>query len=142
MLFRRGLPCPLLGFKGKVDFAADEAVVCMAFSAWHHSGVKHICHVSLLHQHIVNKVPVVGPRVHPGGLVAIFLLEDGVGDGELLFGTKFKKQAAVVIAVAHTMVAQDTFPHLCITANFRVEMPNMMTLSLGGTPCKRFLRSE
>ena len=51
----------------------------------------------------VQEVPVFGAWVSPCCLEHIFLLEQGVGDDELMLRTELQKQAAVVITVANSV---------------------------------------
>ena len=51
-------------------------------------------------QDVVQEVPGFGAWVSPCCLESILLLEQGVGDDELMLRTELQKQAPVVIAVA------------------------------------------
>ena len=55
----------------------------------------------LLSQDVVQEVPVFGAWVSPCCLEPILLLEQVVGDDELMFKIELQKQASVVIAVAN-----------------------------------------
>ena len=57
----------------------------------------------LLSQDVVQEVPVFGTWVSPCCLEPILLLEQGVGDDELMLRTKLQKQTTVVIAVANSV---------------------------------------
>ena len=57
----------------------------------------------LLSQDIVQEVPVFEAWVSPCCLEPIFLLEQDVGDDELMLRTELQKQAPVVILVANSM---------------------------------------
>lgn len=63
-------------------------VVSVTLRTRHHTGMEDISEVSLAHQD-VNEVPVLGPRMHPGFLQAVCLLEYGVGEYNLLLCTDF-----------------------------------------------------
>ena len=54
-------------------------------------------------QDVVREVRVFGAWVPPCCLEPILLLEQGVGDDELMLRTKLQKQAPVVIAVANSV---------------------------------------
>ena len=54
-------------------------------------------------QNVVPAVPVFGALVSPCDLEPILLLEQGVGNDELMLKTKLQKQAPVVIAVASSV---------------------------------------
>ena len=54
-------------------------------------------------QDVVQGVPVFGAWVSPCCLEPILLLEQGVGDDELMLRTELQKQAPVVIAVANSV---------------------------------------
>ena len=56
----------------------------------------------LLSQDVVLELPVFGAWVSPCCLEHIFLLEQGVGDDEVMLRTE-QKQGPVVIAVANSM---------------------------------------
>ena len=62
-------------------------------------------------QDVVQEVLVFGAWVSPCCLEPIFLLEQGVGDDELMLRTKLQKQAPVVIAVASFVSTSSLFPH-------------------------------
>lgn len=62
-------------------------MVSVTLRSGHHTGVEGISEVSLAHQD-ADKVPMLGPRVHRGCLQAVFLLEYGVDDYNLLFCTE------------------------------------------------------
>ena len=53
----------------------------------------------------VQEMPVFGAPVSPCCLEPILLLEQGVGDDELMLRTELQKQAPVVIAVANSVSA-------------------------------------
>ena len=63
-----------LRFEAETELASDETVISVTLRTGHHTGVEDISEVSLAHQD-VDEVPVLGPRVHPGCLQAVFLLE-------------------------------------------------------------------
>ena len=50
-------------------------------------------------QDVVQEVPVFGAWVSPCCLEPILLLEQGVGDDELMLRTELREQSPVVIAV-------------------------------------------
>ena len=54
-------------------------------------------------QDIVQEVPVFGVWVSPCCLEPTLLLEQGVGDDELMLRTELQKQVPVVIAVANSV---------------------------------------
>ena len=54
-------------------------------------------------QDVVQQVPVFGSWMSPCCLEPILLLEQGVGDDELMLKTELQKQAPVVIAVANSV---------------------------------------
>ena len=43
-----------------------------------------VLHIRLSADNVINLVPVLGSWMHPCGLVVVFELEKGVGDGELV----------------------------------------------------------
>ena len=54
-------------------------------------------------QDVVQEVPVFGAWVSPCCLEPILLLEQGVGDDELMLRTELKMQVPVVMAVANSL---------------------------------------
>ena len=52
-------------FDSDVEFADDEAVVCLTISAAHRLRHPHILSVPLPDDGVVNKMPVLRSRVHP-----------------------------------------------------------------------------
>ena len=54
-------------------------------------------------QDVVQETLVFGAWVSPCCLESILLLEQGVGDDELMLRTELQKQAPVVILVANSM---------------------------------------
>ena len=60
-----------------------------------------ISRVMLPSQDVVQEVPVFGAWVSPCCLEPILLLEQSVGDDELMFRRGLQKQAPVVTAVAN-----------------------------------------
>ena len=75
---------PWRRLEGKGHFATDESVVGVAVSTWHDSSVLYVIYVALSGKDVVQQVPMLGSRVLPGGFVPVFLLENSVGDGQLM----------------------------------------------------------
>ena len=96
------------------------SLVSPALSASHGTGHTDIPDVSLADDDEVYQVPVFRPRVHPGGLVLVCYPEQGVGDAEAVLCTLTEEEQAVVIDIAYSVSAQNTFPaavvpsHPCI----------------------------
>lgn len=63
-----------------------------------------------------------GLRMHAGSFKTVPLLEDGVGDDELLLSAKLQQQAPIVIAVSNTVSAKYSFPGNCVLAHSGVEV--------------------
>ena len=57
----------------------------------------------LASQDVVQEVPVFGAWVSPCCLEPTFLLEQGVGNDELMLRTELQKQAPVVIAIENSV---------------------------------------
>ena len=87
---------------GKDDFAAYQPMISVAVCTGHHSGVWYVSRFMLPSQDVVQEVPVLGAWVSPCCLEIILLLEQGVGDDELMIRTELQKQAPVVTAVANS----------------------------------------
>ena len=62
------------------------------------------------HSGVAQEVPVFGAWVPPCCLEPILLLEQGVGDGELMLRTELQNQAPDVTAVASSVSTLDSFP--------------------------------
>ena len=89
--------------EGKGDFAAYQPMISVAVCTGHHSGMWYVSHITLPNLGVVQEVPVFGAWVSPCCLELILLLEQGVGDDELMLRTELQKQAPVVIAVANSV---------------------------------------
>ena len=74
-------------------------MISIALRAGHHSSVVYVSRVMLPSQDVVQKVPAFGAWVSPCCLEPILLLEQSVGDDELML----QKQAPIVIAVANSV---------------------------------------
>ena len=59
-----------------------------ALSPTHSPSDPNIFEIALAGYDIINKVPVLGARVHPSGFIFIGLLENGVCDHEFQFATQ------------------------------------------------------
>ena len=77
----------LLGFGVELLFelVVKETVVSAALRTEHLSRMWNIFHVLLAHKHTVNEVPLFRPRIQQCWFQALFLLEDSIGNGELIF---------------------------------------------------------
>ena len=73
-------------------------------------------------QDVVQKVPVCGAWVSPCCLKPILLLEQGVGDDELMLRRKLQKQAPIVIAVANSVSTWDSFPQFEVSSHSCIEV--------------------
>ena len=89
--------------EGKGDFAAYQPMISVAISIWHHSGAWYVSRVMLPSQDVVQKVPVFGAWVSLCCLEPILLLEQCVGDDELMLKAELQKQVHVVNAVANSV---------------------------------------
>ena len=83
-------------------------MVGVAFSVRHHFGVNDVLEIMLVHKDVVNKVPIFGLRMHPGCFKSVLLLEDGIGDDQLILSAKLQQQAPVV-AVTNAVSAKYAF---------------------------------
>ena len=63
-----------------------------------------------------------GAWVSPCCLEPILLLEQGVGDDELMLRTELQKQVSVVIAVASSRSTQDSLPQFEVSSHSSVEV--------------------
>ena len=62
--------------------------------------------------------------MHPGCFQADFLLEDRVGNDELLLFTELKQKAPIVITVPNAVSSEDSFPGLGVPVNSCVKVAN------------------
>ena len=85
-------------------------MVSAALRTGHCPRVKNIFQISLAHKHIVKKMSLFGPKMHPGCFQAIFLLDDCTRNGVLALGTELVHVAPIVIAVTNAMPTKDSFP--------------------------------
>lgn len=70
---------------------------------------------------VINKVSVLGSRMHPGSFQTIFLLEEGVCDDHLLFYAELQQKSPIVIAVSNTMFADSSFPGFWVLTHCSAE---------------------
>ena len=73
-------------------------------------------------QDVIHEVPVSGAWVAPCCLERVLLLEQGVGDDELMLRTELQRQAPVVIAAANSMSTYDFFPQFEVSSHSCVEV--------------------
>ena len=71
---------------------------------------------------VVQEVPVFGAWVSVRCLEPIPLLEQGIGDDELMLRTELQKQAPVDIAVANSVSIYDFFPQFEVSSHSCVEV--------------------
>ena len=89
----------------------------VAFSTGNPFGVYDVLDVMLLHKDVVNKVPIFGPRMHPGCFKSVLLLEDGVDDDNVLLSVELQQQTLVVVAITNALSPKYFFPGICILAH-------------------------
>ena len=89
--------------KSKCECAVYQPIISVAVCTGHRSGVQYVSRVMLPSQDIVQEVPVFGAWVSPCCIEPILLLEQGVGNDELMLQTELQKQWPVVIAVANSV---------------------------------------
>ena len=58
----------------------------------------------------------------PGSFEAVLLLKQCVCDGQLVLGAKLQEQASIVVAVAKSMFAKNSFPQLGVSAHPSIEI--------------------
>ena len=80
--------------------------------------------------------------VSPCDLEPILLLEQGVGDDELMLRTELQKQAPVVIAVANSCLSRIPFHRSKSRPTLALKSPKIRSLSLESTCCRRLCRSR
>ena len=100
----------MLIFVFEVEFTTKQAVVGLAFCAREGSGDFYILDVPLTNYDVIDDVPNLCPRVHPGIFVFVFELEEGVCDAEGLFCAELKQQVSVFVAGPISMRADHSSP--------------------------------
>ena len=78
----------------------------------HQPRVKNVFQVPLAHKDIVLKMPILGPKMHPGCFQAILLLEYCIGNSNWALSAELEKEAPIVIAVAIDVPINDSLPGL------------------------------
>ena len=69
----------------QLELAAEGMVVRATLCNGQHSHVMNVFQVPLTHEHIVKKMPMFGQSMYPDGFWAFFLLDDHIGNSELVF---------------------------------------------------------
>ena len=103
-------------------------MVCPAFSSLHSSRNEDIPYITLMDDHMIDKVPLFGSGVHPRGHVFVCHSEHRVGDDQVLLSTLAWQQETVGVQITCAMSADHSFPATVITANSGVEVPKQCQL--------------
>lgn len=74
--------------------------------------------------------------MHPSCLQTVSLLENSIGDQELMFGAKFNQELPIVIAVLSPVLSKNSFPSFWST--LALKSPRIMILSSMGFPERVF----
>ena len=80
-------------------------MISVAVCTGHHSSVSYVSRVMLQSYDLVQEVPVFGAWVPRCCFEPILLLEQGVGDDELMLRTELQNEDPAVIAVANSVSA-------------------------------------
>jgi len=83
--------CPVFAFDWlgcKKNGSADHPVVWPRYGGTHDMCEPAVLEVTLPDKHVVDKVPVLGARVHPAGFELVGLLENCVGDDHAALHTR------------------------------------------------------
>ena len=96
-------PFLLGGEESKGDSAVYQPMISVAVCTGHHSGVQYVSHVTLPSLNVVQEVPVFEAWVSQCCFEPILLLEQGVGDDELMLRTELQRQVPTVTAVANSV---------------------------------------
>ena len=80
-----------------------------------------VSRVTLPSLDVVQEVAVFLARVSPFCLEPILLLEQGVGDDELMLRTELQQQAPIFIVVANSVFTLDSFPQFEVSSHSCVE---------------------
>ena len=78
-------------------------MIIVAVCTGHRSGVQYVSRAMLPSQDVMQEVPVFGAWVSPCCLEPILLLEQGVGDDELMLRTELQRQVPTVTVVANSV---------------------------------------
>lgn len=70
----------------------------------------HYTSVSLTGYDVVCHVPLFGAGVHPGVLVSVGLLEEGICDRQLMLCTQKQQAQTIGLQLASAMVTNDVRP--------------------------------
>ena len=84
------------GQDSQIELGQDKAVVGPAVGATHCLGDTDISSVSPLRNHVVNKMPMLGARVHQRHPVAGGEAEDGVRDQQVMLCAGLEKEVITV----------------------------------------------
>ena len=71
---------------------------------------------------IVNKTPLLGPWMHPCGLVLVGHPEEGVGDCKIVLCTHRQKKQPIAVHVPHTMGTQHSLTAFTFTSNSSIKV--------------------
>ncbi|CAI9737554.1 Hypothetical predicted protein [Octopus vulgaris] len=93
---------------GKGQSAPQQQVICPSVSSPHCPSDGNILDVTVPGDHIVNQAPIFGPWVHPGSLVDVRQLVQGIGDGESLFSAEDDPDFTITKEDAVIQAAKDS----------------------------------
>ena len=72
--------------------------------------------------HIVNQMPLLGSKVHPGCFVSGGLAENGISDKEIVCSACPTQEVSIAVTLAYAMSANVTLPCHVIGANSGIEV--------------------
>ena len=87
----------------------------------------------LVYKDVVNELPMFGPKMHPGCLKSVHLVEDGIGEDKLMLSAKLQQQEPFVVGVTDAVSAKYSFPGIWILAYSSNEITKDYHLVYRGT---------
>ena len=102
----------------------QSPVVSPVLSTLYGTGNTDVPEVSLTDDNEVYQVPVFRPRVHLGDLVLVCHSEQGVSNTEAMLCTLAEEEQTVVIDLAYSVSAQNTFPAALVPSHPRIKVSN------------------
>ena len=111
-------------------------MVCQAvISTSHNSHDENIQSVMCSDNDIhVVKVPMVGARVFPSGLVLVTLPEDGIGDNKAVLRILAEEEHTIRVSLSYPIPSNGTNPDFKITSNscIKITQENQLALFVHG----------
>ena len=91
-----------------LGFNCSLSLLLAIWSTVQHSALTY--QVPMAYMHIGANIQMFEQRMHASCFEVIFLLEDCIGNGELVFSAEFEQDASIVIIASNVMPTKDSFP--------------------------------